>query len=243
MKDRIFPAAILAGGLAKRLRPMTKGIPKSLVDVQGEPFIAHQLRLLSSRGITRVILCVSYLGEMIQEAIGDGKRFGLQVEFSFDGPRLLGTAGAIKKALPLLGPSFFILYGDSYLPCDYREVQSKFNQSARMALMTVFQNDGRWDQSNVEFEGGKILAYDKQKPTSRMRHIDYGLGVFQRTAFEKVSADHPYDLAKLYQDLRHQDELAGYEVRERFYEVGSFAGLEEMRHFIATRSHPEEGNL
>jgi len=236
-----LPVAILAGGLAKRLRPLTEVIPKALVDVHGEPFIAHQLRLLSSNGIKRVILCVSYLGEIIQAAVGDGKRFGVEVEFSFDGPRLLGTAGAIKKALPLLGESFYVLYGDSYLPCDYRMIQTAYEQSGRAALMTVFKNDGRWDRSNVEFRGGQIMSYDKKNQTPMMRHIDYGLGVFDQAAFGMVPGYQPYDLAMLYQNLLNQGELAAYEVSERFYEIGTFAGLEEMRRYIAAQSLRQGG--
>ena len=236
-----LPVAILAGGLAKRLRPLTEVIPKALVDVHGEPFIAHQLRLLSSNGIKRVILCVSYLGEIIQAAVGDGKRFGVEVEFSFDGPRLLGTAGAIKKALPLLGESFYVLYGDSYLPCDYRMIQTAYEQSGRAALMTVFKNDGRWDRSNVEFRGGQIMSYDKKNQTPMMRHIDYGLGVFNQAAFGMVPGYQPYDLAMLYQNLLNQGELAAYEVSERFYEIGTFAGLEEMRRYIAAQSLRQRG--
>jgi MurNAc alpha-1-phosphate uridylyltransferase len=238
-----LPVAILAGGPAKRLRPLTKHIPKALLDVQGEPFIAHQLRLLSAHGIKRVILCASYLGEMIQEAVGDGKHFGVQVEFSFDGPRLLGTAGAIKKALHLLGQAFFILYGDSYLPCDYQRIQTAFEESGRPALMTVFHNDGRRERSNVEFTGGQILAYDKQNQTPRMHYIDYGLGVFNRAAFEIVPSEQPFDLAILYQNLLYRGELAVYEVEERFYEIGSFAGLEEMRHYIAEQSLRQRGSI
>jgi NDP-sugar pyrophosphorylase family protein len=238
-----LPVAILAGGLAKRLRPLTESIPKSLIDIQGEPFIAHQLRLLASRGLTRIIVCVNYLGEMIREVIGNGAQFGLHVEFSFDGPRFLGTAGAIKKALPLLGGSFFVLYGDSYLPCGYRKVQEAFEKSGRLALMTVFQNDGHWDRSNVEFDGREIWAYDKQNQTARMRHIDYGLGVFSQAAFETVPGDRPYDLANLYQNLLNRGELTAYEVSDRFYEIGSFAGLEEMRRYIAKKPINQRENL
>jgi N-acetyl-alpha-D-muramate 1-phosphate uridylyltransferase len=235
--SEMFPVAILAGGLATRLWPLTKTIPKALVDVNGEPFIAHQLRLLTVNGIEQVVICAGYLGEMIQEAVGDGKRFGLRVSFSSDGPRLRGTAGAVKKAAPSLGSCFFVLYGDSYLPCNYRAVQTEFKKSRRMALMTVFRNDGRWDRSNVESTNGHILAYDKQNQTARMHHIDYGLGVFHQSAFERVPEDQPYDLARLYQDLLEQGELAACEVRERFYEIGSFEGLEDTRRFLAAQSY------
>lgn len=235
MSTRIFPVAILAGGLAKRLQPVTETIPKALVDVNGEPFIAHQLRLLHINGVDRVVVCAGYLGEMIQDCVGDGGRFGLQVEFSFDGPWLLGTAGAVKQALPLLGEAFFVLYGDTYLSCDYRAVQTEFERSGRLALMTVFQNENRWDKSNVEFVNGRILAYDKERRTPRMQHIDYGLGVFNHSAFEIVPRDQPYDLARLYHSLLTQGQLAAYEVDQRFYEIGTFEGLEETRRHLAVR--------
>jgi NDP-sugar pyrophosphorylase family protein len=231
----MLPVAILAGGLATRLRPLTETVPKALLDINGQPFIVHQLRLLRSSGVKRVVVCVGYLGEMIEAAIGDGQAYGLSVAYSFDGPTLLGTAGAINRALPLLGPAFFVLYGDSYLPCDYRAVQAAFERSGRLALMTVFHNDGQWDKSNVEFADGRLLSYDKQAPTPRMRHIDYGLGVFQCKAFDAVPAGEPYDLTALYQNLLDRGELAGYKVQHRFYEIGSPAGLAETRAFLTSR--------
>jgi NDP-sugar pyrophosphorylase family protein len=231
----MLPVAILSGGLATRLLPLTGKIPKALLMVNGEPFIAHQLRLLAAGGVQQVVLCVGHLGELIQEYVGDGTCFKLEVKFSFDGPVLLGTAGAVKKALPLLGPQFFVLYGDSYLPCDYRAVMDAFTASKKKALMTVFRNEGNWDSSNVEFVGdfanGRILAYDKKNPTNRMQYIDYGLGVFRDSAFAGL-ADQPADLAVLYQELLKQGDLVGLEVRERFYEIGSRAGLQELSDFL-----------
>ena len=162
-------------------------LPKALVDINGEPFIAHQLRLLHANGIRRVVLCLGYLGEWCAHFVGDGSAFGLEVEYSFDGPVLRGTAGAIHQALPLLGSAFFVLYGDSYLPCDYAAVEEAFRQSGKPGLMTVFRNEGQWDSSNVEFAAGRILAYDKKNRTPRMRYIDYGLGVFDRRTFEALA--------------------------------------------------------
>jgi NDP-sugar pyrophosphorylase family protein len=224
----MLPVAILAGGLATRLRPITECIPKALVEINGEPFIAHQLRLLHARGIRRVVLCLGYLGEMVRQFVCEGQAFGLEVEYSFDGPMLRGTAGAIHEALPLLGRAFFVLYGDSYLPCDYAGVEEVFVRSGKMGLMTVFRNDGQWDSSNVEFAAGNILAYDKRNRTPRMRYIDYGLGVFKRHAFEGLAPGSVYDLATTYQDLLAGDELAACEVEERFYEIGSPAGIEAL---------------
>lgn len=230
----MLPVAVLAGGLATRLRPLTEIVPKAMVDVNGEPFIARQLRLLRANGIDRVVICAGHLGEIIAGFVGDGGRFGLEVEYSFDGPRLAGTAGAIRHALPLLGESFFVLVGDSYLDCSYRAAQTAFAESGKLALMTVLRNDGRWDRSNVEFASGRIMVYDKQSQTPRMRHIDYGLGVFHRAAFAMVPEGQPYDLATVYQRLLIQGELAAYEVGQRFYEVGSFQGLEETRQYFET---------
>lgn len=229
----MLPVAILAGGLATRLRPVTERIPKALIEINGEPFLAHQLRLLESRGIRRVVLCVGFLGEMVKEFAGDGSRFGLEVVYSQDWPVLRGTAGAVADALPLLGERFFVLYGDSYLPCDYGAVQAAFIESGRRGLMTVYANQGLWDTSNVEFVDGRIVVYDKKLRSPRMRHIDYGLGVFEKTAFENVPPDGAHDLALIYQDLVRQHELAAFEVAERFYEIGSHAGIEDLARYLA----------
>jgi MurNAc alpha-1-phosphate uridylyltransferase len=229
----MLPVAILAGGLATRLRPLTETIPKALIEIGGEPFVAHQLRLLRQRGVTRVILCVGYLGERICDVVEDGRHFGLEVEYSFDGPRLLGTGGAIRQAVPLLGETFFVLYGDSYLPCSYRDVERAFTQSDKPALMTVFRNAGQWDGSNIEFIGSSIVRYDKVNRTPGMHHIDYGLGVFRAAVFEALPGDQPCDLAVVYQDLLHQGRLAAYEVPERFYEIGSTAGIQELEAYLA----------
>jgi NDP-sugar pyrophosphorylase family protein len=238
LSETLYPVVILAGGLATRLGPLTRDLPKSLLDVNGEPFVAHQLRLLREHGAERVVLCVGHLGEMIREYVGTGSRFGLQVEFAFDGPKLLGTAGAIRNALPLLGEAFLVLYGDSYLTCDYRAVQRAFVQSGKLALMTVFRNDGRWDRSNIELAAGRILAYDKKQPTPRMRHLDYGLGVFRRAAFDDLPADAFHDLEDLYRSLLGRGELAAWEADRRFYEVGSLAGLEETRRLLEPLARP-----
>jgi NDP-sugar pyrophosphorylase family protein len=227
-----WPVAILAGGLAKRLRPITETIPKALVTVAGAPFLAHQLRLLHSAGLRRVVLCAGYHGEMIEAEMGDGTRFGLQIDYSFDGPRLLGTGGALQRALPLLGPRFFVLYGDSYLPIAYRQVAQAFAKEEKAALMTVYKNEGRWDTSNVQFEAGRILSYDKAQRTPAMRHIDYGLGILRAEALASWPEGEPFDLADLYRRLLSENQLSGYEVTERFYEIGSPEGLAELDAFL-----------
>ena len=223
-----WPVAILAGGLATRLRPVTEKIPKALLEVAGRPFLAHQLRLLQSAGIQKAVLCLGYRGEMIEREFGNGSQLGIELGYSFDGPELLGTGGAIRKALPLLNKRFLVLYGDSYLPIDYAAPVQAFLDSGKLGLMTVFRNEGRWDKSNVWFVDGVIRSYDKKQQTPEMRYIDYGLGIFDVTAFAGRPANEAFDLADVYRDLIVRNELAGYEVKERFYEIGSREGLAEL---------------
>ncbi|MFT3867593.1 MAG: nucleotidyltransferase family protein [Nibricoccus sp.] len=228
MKANQLPVAILAGGLATRLRPITEKIPKLLVEVAGEPFFSHQIRLLKNAGLTHLVLCIGYLGERIVEQYGDGSKWGIKIEYSFDGPTLLGTGGALIKALPLLGKAFYVLYGDSYLPIDYYSAGQAFRSSGKNGLMTVFENHGRYDTSNVWFENGAIKLYDKKNKVPQMHYIDYGLGLLRAAALSTYPRDAVVDLADVYRDLVSNNQLAGYEVKNRFYEIGSHAGLNEL---------------
>jgi NDP-sugar pyrophosphorylase family protein len=223
-----WPVAILAGGLATRLRPTTEHIPKALVNVAGEPFLFHQLRLLHAQGFRKIVLCVGYLGEMIEAKIGDGKRFGLQVDYSFDGPTLLGTGGALKQALPKLSDRFVVMYGDSYMPVDYSGIVEAFVLSGKSALMTVLKNEDRWDTSNVWFETGQVRRYDKKRHTPEMRHIDYGIAVLNSAVFALCPDKAAFDLADLYSRLVSEGQMACHEVTQRFYEIGSAQGLAEL---------------
>lgn len=223
-----IPVAILAGGLATRLRPITEKIPKSFVSVAGKPFLSHQLELLRARGIRHAVLCVGHLGEMIQRDFGDGAAYGVRLDYSFDGPKLLGTGGAIKQALPLLGKEFFVLYGDSYLPIEYAPIAESFHRSGKLGLMTVYRNEGRYDTSNVVFREGEIVVYDKKAKLPEMHHIDYGLSLFKASVFDSYPGDKPFDLAEVMGKLVAQKQLAGYDTGERFYEMGSPAGLGEL---------------
>ena len=189
------PLALLAGGLATRLRPLTEQVPKAMIKVAGEPFIAHQLRLARREGISRVVLCVGYLWEQIRDFVADGRRFGVEVEYAVDGPKLLGTGGALRKALDKLGPEFMVMYGDSWLDTAFAPIVEAFRASRKPALMTVFRNDGRWDRSNVWFEDGEIKRYDKREIVPQMHHIDWGLSVITADVLLKQPADTLFDLA------------------------------------------------
>ena len=227
--------AILAGGLATRLRPLTDEVPKSLVEVAGRPFVEHQLQLLRRHGFTDVVLCVGHLGDQIERTLGNGSRFGMRLAYVDDGPELLGTGGGLRRALPHLGEAFLVMYGDSYLDCDYESIASAFLSSGKPGLMTVFHNENRWECSNVRFEGGKIHTYDKNAVDPSLAHVDYGLGALRAEALDRYPAGRKFDLAQVYRDLLSEDQLAAYEVRERFYEIGSFSGLAEVRVKLATQ--------
>ncbi|MCU1293416.1 MAG: Nucleotidyl transferase [Bryobacterales bacterium] len=238
----MLQCVVLCGGLATRLRPITETIPKSLIAINSEPFLSHQLSLLRSQGVQNVVLCVGYLGEMIQEFAGDGSRFGMSLTYSFDGPSLRGTAGAIRNALPLLNESFFVLYGDSYLPCNYGSVVETFLTSGRPAVMTIYRNQGQYDSSNVEAAAGLILRYDKRDRTPAMQYIDYGLGVFRRSVFEQPPANPEDDLAQVYQRLLANGSLASHEVRQRFYEIGSKQGISDLEQYLSGCTHGDAAN-
>lgn len=234
---KINEIAILAGGLATRLKPVSETVPKSLIEVAGKPFIYHQLKLLQSKGIRKAVICAGYLGEQIQNYVGDGKEFGIQAEYSFDGDKLLGTGGALRKSLKFFGDNFFILYGDSYLDAEFEDINEYFLKSNKCGLMTVLKNDGKWDKSNIEFENGEILVYDKKVTSGEMRYIDYGLGILNKKAFEDFENREVFDLEEVYRKLLKKKQLAGFEVHERFYEIGSFTGLEETEKYLLNKKH------
>jgi NDP-sugar pyrophosphorylase family protein len=228
--------ALLAGGLATRLRPHTLQVPKAMIEVAGEPFIARQLRLMHREGVSRVVLCVGYLGEQIQAFVKDGGQFGVAVDYCYDGPNLLGTGGALRKALPQLGPEFLVMYGDSWLDTRFVPIVAAFRNSAKPALMTVFRNNGQWDASNVWYENGCVLCYDKRDRMRQMQYIDWGLTAIKADLLKKRPANIAFDLADIYADLSRRGELAGYEVSTRFYEIGSIEGLRETEELFRKQS-------
>lgn len=230
-----IPVAILAGGLATRLRPLTEKIPKVLIPVAGRSFLEHQLELLKNQGITRVVLCLGHLGHMVKQQFGDGSSHGIHLDYSFDGPVLLGTGGAIKRALPKLGERFLVTYGDSYLTTPFRPISEYFEHCGQHGLMTVYRNEGLYDTSNVVYADGKIKTYDKKLQLPEMRHIDYGLSMFRSEVFTAYPDDAFFDLADVMSSLVSERNLAGFEVPERFYEIGSPAGLAELENILNIR--------
>ena len=235
---------ILAGGLATRMRPLTLQLPKSMLQIKGRPFLEYQLELLKEYEIKDILLCVGYRGELIKDHFGDGRKFGVNLSYSFDGDKLLGTAGALKKAYKLLGENFFLMYGDSYLPYNYKEIERFFNGSTgslsrlwregsdKLSLMVVYKNQNRFDKSNILIEDGLVRVYDKNFQDENLEYIDAGLSILKKEVINLVPEDEPYDLQELYKILIFEEEMLAYEVKQRFYQIGSFEGLEEFRKLV-----------
>jgi MurNAc alpha-1-phosphate uridylyltransferase len=206
-----------------------------MVDVAGKPFALHQLDQLRQQGVKNVVFCLGHLGEMIEACVGNGHAFGLDVTYSRDGAKPLGTGGAIRRALPLLGKNFFVLYGDVYLPIDFNAVGDAFLTCGKPALMTVLRNQNRWNASNVRFSEGRIEEYNKRNPSQAMDYIDFGLGVYNCQVFSQIPEGQQFDLSDLQHSLSISGQIAGYEVFDRYYEIGSHDGLRETENYLVRR--------
>jgi NDP-sugar pyrophosphorylase family protein len=224
--------AILAGGLATRLRPLTVDTPKALVLVAGEPFAFHQLRLLQSYGFRQAVFLIGYLGDQIIDAVGDGSAFGMSVDYVSDGATLLGTGGALARALPELGDPFAMIYGDSWLEFDYAAAVEAFHASGKSALMTIIAADTGAEKPNVEWVDGQILKYGKANRAPAMRHVDYGFSVFHACVFKNIPKDKPTDLATIQSDLADRGDLAGFVVDRRYLEIGNPEGRQALEDYL-----------
>jgi N-acetyl-alpha-D-muramate 1-phosphate uridylyltransferase len=232
---------ILAGGLGTRLGPLTANLPKALVPVNGKPFLAHVLALLKENGLDRILILHGHQGKRLETALGDGSAFAVRIAWRQDGPRLLGTGGALRGALDVLEPEFLVLYGDTYLDIDYQAVVRAFRAAGKPGLMTVLHNQGRWDKSNVIFRDGRLLRYDKSNPEPAMDFIDYGLAALRREVIEELPAGEAADLADLYSRLVGEGRMAGFEVSQRFYEIGTPEGLAETGRYLSARRPTRSG--
>jgi MurNAc alpha-1-phosphate uridylyltransferase len=222
-------AVVLAGGLATRLGARTQHLPKALLPIAGRPFLAWQLEVLARSGFGNVLLCIAHFAAQIREFLGDGAAFGVTVAYSEDGPSLLGTGGALRRALNLLEPTFLVTYGDSYLPFDYsaplRDLEA---HPDALGTMSVFRNDGAWDQSNSCVQGDQVVRYAKGSDEPSLRFIDYGALALRRSVIAERESERPFSLESIQSELARSGKLRAYEARERFFEIGSEAGIRDL---------------
>lgn len=223
---------ILCGGLATRLYPVTQKIPKSMVEIEGRPFLEHQIELLKKNGISDLVLCVGNFSEQIGQHFGNGEKFGVKIRYSYDGANLAGTGGALKKAENLLEDEFLVMYGDSYLPFDFQKAIAFFKEKGKQGLMTVLHNANKYEPSNVEVEGDLVKIYSKKEKTPKMEHIDYGLSIFKKEVLSLLPAEGASDLSVLHLALIAEKQLLAFSVDQRYYQVGSFEGIEEFKDYI-----------
>ena len=227
---RLPPVCVLAGGLGSRLGELTRDTPKPLIPVGGRPFAEYQLELLRRNGANLVVFCVGYRGEVFEQVLGDGSRFGLDLRYSFDGEELAGTAGAVRRALPLLGAWFLVLYGDTFLRIDYGAVAAAFVQAEREGLMTVLRDRDGSLPCNAVVEGDRVVAYDKESPPSGAEWIDYGLSAFRAEVFDVQGVR---DLSHIQRSLAASGRLTAYEAQHRYFEIGTPDALREAEDFLS----------
>ena len=232
---KLPPVAIIAGGLATRLYPITLSTPKSMIEIAGRPFIHYQLSVLKQNGVSNILLCVGNLGSQIQEYVNDGKAWGLEVEYSYDGQVPLGTGGAIKEGLSKLSEKFFVMYGDSYLNIDFKQVWMHFENSTKSALLVIYHNRDNFDRSNILIKNGKILEYKKEQ-SSGMEYIDYGLSIMNRRNFDDWPEGAAFDLGDVYRKLIASGDIVTFEAKPRFYEIGSKKGMQDTEKYLISKS-------
>jgi MurNAc alpha-1-phosphate uridylyltransferase len=224
-------AAILAGGLATRLGHLTENQPKSLLPIQGKAFLEYQLDFLARGGIRDIVLCLGHMGNMVYQHLGNGRDFGVNIQYSLE-EKPLGTAGALKKAEALLDNAFFTLYGDSYLSLDYDQVFASLMSQNKLGIMTVFKNYDRYDRSNTAIKGNLVKGYSKNGRTEDTVYIDYGISAFKKEVLKMIPENRFYSLENLFMQLVDMEELLAFEVKERFFEIGSLRGLKEFEQYI-----------
>lgn len=227
---------VLCGGKATRLYPLTKKIPKSMMRFEGKPFLEQQLDLLKKNRIFDIVLCVGYKAEQIKKYFGDGKNFGVEIKYSSDKKRLLGTGGALKKAENLLEDSFLVMWGDSYLPFNFQKAIKFFKKSNKPGMMIVFKNLNKYEPSNVEVKNNLVKSYSKKRKTKKMKYIDYGISIYRKEVLKHLPKNQICDLTKLQQALIKKRQLLAYPAEKRFYQIGSPDGLEELKNYIKRKT-------
>jgi len=228
----MLPVVIIAGGLATRLKLRAHDHPKSMILVNGKPFIDWQLNMFASQGVEKIIICIGNKGDQIASFVGNGDRYGIEVIYSLDGEFLLGTGGAVQKASNLVQGKFLVTYGDSYLPISFSDFSKKFEDSKKSSAMAIYKNNNLYDSSNIDFKNGEILTYSKNNKDKGLKYIDYGLLGLNSNIFPFRELNSQWDLSILFNDLVIQKEVLGIEVHNRFYEIGSESGIFDLEIYM-----------
>ena len=229
-------AVILAGGLGTRLWPITRDIPKPMVPVAGKPYLEHQISLLGRQSIDDIVLLTGYLGDQIEDHFGDGSRFGLRIRYSRES-QPIGTGGALRLARPLLDDDFLVIYGDSYLPMEYRTVVDDLHASGALGVVVAYRD--RSGETNVPpnialDNDGWVARYEKgATPDSELVYIDAGVLALNRSVLDLMPADGPVSLEQqIFPQLIARRILHGMPVDQRFYDAGTPERLRVIEEFL-----------
>ncbi len=238
-------AVVLAGGLGTRLRPLTDVIPKPMVPVLGIPYLEYQIRLLRSQGIADVLLLTAYLADSIEEYFSDGQRYGLSIRYSRE-PEPLGTGGALRHAMDLLEDAFLVIYGDSYLPIDYRLVLHRLRTCPPAAAVVVVYDNRNADTAvpnNIALgQDGQVVRYDKRQgaATTALSHVEAGVLALRRSVVEMVPPGHVVSLEQeVFPELIQRGALMAYETCQRFYDIGTSDRLTVFEDYLRRAHHPD----
>ena len=225
---------ILCGGLATRLGDLAKNTPKSMIQIKDKPFLEYQIENVKKHSITDIVLCVGHLSEQIEDYFGSGEKLGVNINYSYDKDKPLGPIGALKNAETLLQDPFFIMYGDSYIFVDFKKVYTYFSKQDKLALMTIYQNFDKFDSSNIITNHKLVTKYGGEK-TKETTYIDYGVSLLKKKILEDIPADTFYSTNDLFSKLVRQKELLAYEIKKRFYHIGTPEALEEFKKYVETK--------
>jgi NDP-sugar pyrophosphorylase family protein len=228
------PVVILCGGQATRLGALTKHLPKSLIPIHGKPFIDWQLELIRNQGAREVVLCTGHLDQALREYVGNGSRYNLRISYSHEN-KPLGTAGALRQAIPLLPPAFFVTYGDSYLEYPWSRIFKDFERSQTNSHLSIYPNRGQWDNSNIQVSKGQLLYFSSPTSADACEYIDYGLSILTRAA---VSAFPSHgDLKDELQRMSTDGQISFTIVDKRFFEIGSKQGIADLTKHLPQPMH------
>ena len=229
----MYSIMILCAGLATRLYPITSYIPKYLYPINGMPFVDYQLKLLKQSGFDHVVLCIGKFGGIIREYVSHGGQWGLSVEYSYIDINNEGTANAIKKTRRYVDDSFFVMYGDSYLPVNYKKIQQKYESSKTKGLMAIYNNhDEQLHKNNVYYKKKSIIRYSKTEDILPMNYIDYGISVFNKNTLDRIDDSCYTDLSVVHNNLIAEGQLSPFIIKSRFYEVGSLRGIQDFTKYV-----------
>ncbi len=220
---------ILAGGKGTRLKPLTYQIPKSLVPIHGKPFLHYQLESVKSFNLNNVLLLVSYLGDQIEDYFGDGSRFGLKIEYSYE-EIPLGTGGALKNAGDKLSDEFLLLNGDTYLPIDYDAFIKYFKEFDKIGTITAYDNSEEIVPNNIAVgTSNEVISYNK-KASEEMTHVDSGAIILKKDILGLIPESHTCSLEEeVFCKLIKRKELIAFVTNQRFYDMGNFKELEVIK--------------